>query len=132
MLFEKAAEKFWWLSAFFTVLEYPFVLLRRATILLVEAEGYSRPWFLVSLVGAPLAVCAYLELPWAAYIIGGGAGGLAALCFGLLLPEVCHPPRSSSPCSVASHPGLYHPRHLSTTIPPAWRARTPHTLALWK
>lgn len=97
MLLEKVAGKFWWLSAFFTALEYPFVLLRRATIPLVEAEGYSRPWFLVSLVGAPLAVCAYLGLPWPAYLIGGGSGGLAALSFALLLPVVRQVLRCLSP-----------------------------------
>eukprot|EP00884_Botryococcus_braunii_P009487 jgi/Botrbrau1/1853/Bobra.146_1s0044.1 len=85
-------NKIRWIIGLFMVLEYPFVMLRRATIPLVEAEGYSRPWFLVSLVGAPLAVCLYLELPWQAFVISGAAGGLAALGFGLFVPVDTEPP----------------------------------------
>lgn len=100
---QKLLNKAQWIFAFFAVLEYPFVLLRRATIPLVEAEGYSRPWFLVSLVGAPLAVCLYLELPWQAFVIAGGAGALAALVFGFFVPVVgsrpIYPRFSSSPLS---------------------------------
>ncbi|KAK9821207.1 hypothetical protein WJX74_010576 [Apatococcus lobatus] len=42
--------------------EMPIWALRRASIPLLEAECYSRPWFVLSMIGAPLAVLIYLRL----------------------------------------------------------------------
>jgi hypothetical protein len=76
------------ISLMFTVLEFPLVVLRRVTIPLVEAEGYSWRWFLASLVGAPPAVALYLEYGWQVQLVGACVGTLLAVGAALLLGQV--------------------------------------------
>ena len=51
----------WCFTGFYSLLEWPFSVARRATIPLVESEAYDHVWFLVSLLLAPFFVVAYFE-----------------------------------------------------------------------
>lgn len=51
----------WCFNGLYSILEWPFVIARRATIPLVESDAYDHLWFLVSLLLAPLFIMAYFE-----------------------------------------------------------------------
>ncbi|BDA43166.1 probable mitochondrial sodium/calcium exchanger protein [Coccomyxa sp. Obi] len=61
-----------------SIAEWPLLVLRRATVPIVEQEFYSRPWFLTSLVFGPPAAMYYLQLGWVPMGIALGAGCVAS------------------------------------------------------
>ncbi|KAK9915399.1 hypothetical protein WJX75_008652 [Coccomyxa subellipsoidea] len=58
--------------------EWPLLIIRHATVPIVEQEFYSRPWFLTSLVFGPPAAMYYLELGLMPMVIALGAGCVAS------------------------------------------------------
>lgn len=63
--------------------EYPLTLLRRASIPLLDAESYHRPWFLASLLLCPLAALLYLDSK--EYITLSPMIMVTGVCVGVLL-----------------------------------------------
>ncbi|EIE22196.1 hypothetical protein COCSUDRAFT_55891 [Coccomyxa subellipsoidea C-169] len=61
-----------------STVEWPLLIIRHATVPIVEQEFYSRPWFLTSLVFGPPAAMYYLELSFMAMGIALGVGCAAS------------------------------------------------------
>ena len=89
------------------VAETPVLLLRRATVPLIDAENFDRRWLLLALFCAPCAALLYLRsplLPWGLLVGAAAAGAAAAALAG---HQVCALPLcrvTAQPCCTCNPP----------------------------